>query len=171
MISNALEDFPDSPEFLSMWLAIESQTVGIQKQSSLKISKNRNGSSLGSPRSILNDSLRVAAKASSFGNGFEPRKVHWNSYFWFYMTLNVRSDYRCIRQIIRKFFNLVFIIEFEQNLKKWLLIFHNVLLDGECILHLKWNLEINHFMKIFSIEPQEIFKIIVTQYFLLRNMG
>ena len=41
MISNALEDFPDSPQFLSMWLAVESQTVGIQKQSSLKISKNR----------------------------------------------------------------------------------------------------------------------------------
>ena len=44
MISNALEDFPDSPQFLSMWLAVESQTVGIQKQSSLKISKNRYGS-------------------------------------------------------------------------------------------------------------------------------
>ena len=52
MISNALEDFPDSPQFLSMWLAVESQTVGIQKQSSLKISKNRNGSSPGRPWTI-----------------------------------------------------------------------------------------------------------------------
>ena len=54
MISNALEDFPDSPQFLSMWLAVESQTVGIQKQSSLKISKNRNGSSPGRPWTTVN---------------------------------------------------------------------------------------------------------------------
>ena len=67
MISNALEDFPDSPQFLSMWLAVESQTVGIQKQSSLKISKNRHGSPTENVRPRKMDVRRTRVK---------PEKVH-----------------------------------------------------------------------------------------------